>query len=158
MAYDKLDRRRAADVRGMADTGGRWVMLGAVLWASGCGPVVRDLRVEVRDAATKQPAAGVNVFADVPSNDHPFSIATLLGQTGPLNWRAMTDELGVAKLRYAQGRPVRVGVLSAGWAVGVVMLERVDDSGGAWVVPADEQAAGTRVPEFRSADVGVVAR
>lgn len=132
-------------------TFGVWmtVLAGAVL-AGGCGPTVKPMRVEVRDAATKEPAAGVTVFADVPSKDHPFSIATLLKQTGPLSWRAKTGERGVAELNYAEGRPVRVGVLSAGWAVGVVMVEpeSIEFVPGDWII-SDDNAGAERRPEFR---------
>ena len=135
------------------------VRVGLIAWCvcavGGCGPSVQGLRVEVRDAATKEPAAGVTVFADVPSRDHPFSIATLLKQTGPLSWRAKTDEHGVAELKYAEGRPVRVGVLSAGWAVGAVMVDRPE---GAWEISPDEQPEGARIPEMRCSEGGAGSR
>lgn len=123
---------------------------GALMGVTGCGPDIRSFRVEVRDAITHEPARNVTVFADVPSQDHPFSVASLLGRTGPIDSRAMTNDYGLAELQRIDGRPVRLGVLSAGWAVGEVFIN--PDAPGfnaqAWIRTDDFSISTSRTPEF----------
>ncbi len=131
--------------------GGVWtVLLASVLLAQGCGPGVRSLSVEVRDAATKEPAAGVTVIADVPNRNHPFSIASLLGQTGEVSTRAVTDQRGRAELSAIQGRPVRISVLAPGWSVGCVEC----DEDGAWTDSPEPAAVGVRRVSVRCQNPG----
>jgi hypothetical protein len=126
-------------------------LLGSALLAA-CAPAPRPLLVEVRDAHTKRPAAGVSVVAQTPSRDHPFSIASLLGQTGPHDARAQTDARGVARLEFMPGRPVRLGVLAPGWDAGFVLFD--PDAPGfdasAWHAPGTPPIPGRAGPEFRA--------
>jgi hypothetical protein len=94
-----------------------------------CGPSTAPLGVEIRDAATRAPVAGATVIADVPSRNHPLSVATLLGQTGPKSSRAVTDADGRAGVAYVPDRPVRLTVVPAG---GVPESLLWDAPGDAW--------------------------
>lgn len=80
----------------------------------GCSPTRSTLTVEVRDAATGEPAPGVTVLADVPSRNHPFSVASLLGQTGPVSSRGTTDAKGVATVDRIEDRPFRLTIVPEG--------------------------------------------
>ncbi len=83
-----------------------------------------SLSVEVSDAATGAPVANAKVVADTPSHDHPFSIATMLGLTGPEFSTAFTDDHGRAVVEYATGRPVRIGVLARGYPLLIRIIDR----------------------------------
>lgn len=111
---------------------------------------MRTLIVEVREAKSHQPASDVTVVADVPARDHPLSVASLLGQTGPLSSRASTDVRGVAMVRFVPGRPLRLGVLAPGWTTGLVIVE--PDAPGfdpsAWLI-GEPPREGLRTPEYR---------
>lgn len=125
-------------------------LLATSLLAS-CAPTTTPLDVEVRDRVSHQPAAGVRVFADVPSRDHAFSIASILGTTGPVFLRGVTDEHGRARLAYIAGRPVRLGVLEAGWCPGTILIEpdsALFDSA-RWYPSEDTASAGERLAEYR---------
>ena len=91
---------------------------------TGCaGPDSSALSVLVSDASTGEPLAGAKVVADTPSHDHPFSISSMLGQTGPRQSVGYTDDRGLAIVEYATGRAVRVGVLARGYPL---LIENID--------------------------------
>lgn len=131
---------------------GAGVLLGAAMILLGaCSASRSELLVEVRDAATGEPAAGVGVVADVPSRNHPFSVASLLGGTTDIATQAMADAKGRARLEYVDGRPVRLGVLQPGWDPGLVLVD--PDATGfdaeAWRSAGVPPIGGARRPEFR---------
>ena len=82
----------------------------------GCAAPSSVFTVSVRDAQSKSPVAGAVVVADTPNRDHPFSIASILGQAGPLSARATTDAQGRASMAGLDGRPIRIGVFADGRA------------------------------------------
>lgn len=114
---------------------------------SGCAASTVDVGVSVRDAVTHEPATGVRVVALVPSNNHPFSIASLLGNTKELQSDGVTDAQGRAVVQRVPGRPLRLSVLSPGWLPGCVDV----DPSGAWTSAPDLTSTSTsqRQPEFR---------
>jgi len=118
-----------------------------------CSASRSTLLVEVRDAATGEPAAGASVVADVPSRNHPFSVASLLGQTGELATRSAADGRGRARVEYLAGRPVRLGVLEPGWDTGFVLLDPdapgFAAEGDGWISGQTPPIDGARRPEFR---------
>lgn len=116
-----------------------------------CGPSMSPLTVEVRDAVTHEPAANITVVADVPSRYHPFSIATMLGETGPQAFKAQTDAQGRVVVQYVPGRPVRLGVLQPGWDLGFVLIdpEAVDFVPTAWHFSPELPKVSAHQPEYR---------
>ncbi len=97
----------------------------AVVPLAGCaGPDVAALSVRVTDSTTGAPMANAKVVADTPSHDHPLSIESMLGQTGPIEKNVYTDEAGVAVVQYAAGRPVRIGVLVRGYPL---LIQSIDE-------------------------------
>lgn len=118
---------------------------------AGCGPTIAPLTIEVRDAATHEPAANITVVADVPSRYHPFSVATILGETSALAFKATTDAQGRAVVQYVPGRPVRLGVLQPGWDLGFVLIdpEAVDFVPTAWHSSRELPKAADHQPEYR---------
>lgn len=107
------------------------MMLAGVLLAGCAGPDRSSLRVAVSDAATGAPVADAKVVADTPSRNHPFSISTMLGLTGPESSVAYTDERGVAVVEHAVGRPVRIGVLARDYPL---LIRYIDEP---WLGEAD---------------------
>lgn len=131
---------------------GAGVALGAALLLLGaCSASRSALLVEVRDASTGEPAAGVSIVADVPSRNHPFSVASLLGGTKDIATQAIADAAGRARLEYVAGRPVRLGVLEPGWDPGLVLVD--PDATGfdaeAWQSAGVPPIDGARRSEFR---------
>lgn len=93
------------------------------LWGcSGSGPTT-SLRIQVQDAASGQPLAGVVVIGETCSRDHPFSVASLVGQTGPRDARAWTGADGRASLTVPTDWPVRVTAVAPGYTLGQRWLE-----------------------------------
>jgi hypothetical protein len=86
-------------------------------------PSMQPLMVTVTDAATHSPVHAAEVIADVPSKDHPFSVNSIFGLTGPLSNSAFTDERGIATVNYATGRPVRITVLAPLYSPVIQLLE-----------------------------------
>lgn len=123
----------------------------ACLALAACGASTAPLTVEVRDAATHKPASGVTVVADVPSKFHPFSIASMLGQTGPDASHAKTGADGRATVQYIPGRPVRLGVLAPGWDEGFLLIdpEAIDFVPNAWHSAQDLPKVQPHQPEYR---------
>jgi len=96
-----------------------------VLLVSACAaqPLPAPISVRVVDAASGEPILGAKVVADVASHDHPFSVATLLGETGPVSSSAFTDELGLAMVTCTPGRAVRIGVLAVKYPVLIQLID-----------------------------------
>lgn len=79
---------------------------------SGCGgPASVAAVVSVRDAESAQPVVGATLVVQSKSRDHPLSIDTILGRTGPAEHRRTTDELGMARITLIEGRLTRISVL-----------------------------------------------
>ncbi|MBY0311317.1 MAG: hypothetical protein K2W85_04555 [Phycisphaerales bacterium] len=97
----------------------------ALAMLQGCSPTKVTLDVAVRDAITAEPVVGCRVLAETPSKDHPFSIASLLGQTGPFDSSAVTDARGRATLVGLESRALRLGVWPRGGAPRFVLIEDV---------------------------------
>jgi hypothetical protein len=96
----------------------------AVLPLAACaGPDVAALSVLVTDSTSGAPMANAKVIADTPSHDHPLSIESMLGKTGPIEKNVYTDEAGVAVVEYAAGRAVRIGVLVRGYPL---LIQNID--------------------------------
>lgn len=129
----------------------RLVPITACLALAACGASTAPLTVEVRDAATHEPAQGITVVADVPSKFHPFSVGSMLGQTGPDASHAKTDAGGRATVQYIPGRPVRLGVLAPGWDEGFLLIdpEAIDFDPDAWHAAPDLPKIQPRQPEYR---------
>lgn len=129
----------------------RCILLGVTLVFPSCGPSTGPLTVQVRDAATLEPAAGVNVVGQTPSRDHPFSIATMLGQTGPNSSSAVTDAQGRATITYIPGRPVRLGLLGEGWDPSIVLIDPSDPAfdAAAWQSCGAPVRRPVRLGEFK---------
>jgi hypothetical protein len=123
----------------------------ALLMAGGCASWTEvPLEVYLRDAKDGKPVSGATVMAEVPSRDHPFSIATMLGQTQPVTSRATTDSKGVARVKAIAERPVRLGFIGAGHAPGFVLLDPVP-SGAAgaaavWMPVTTDGSGGDALP------------
>lgn len=81
------------------------------------------LRVQVRRGAEHQPVYPAVIFAETPSRDHPFSIASLLGQTGAKSTTELPDESGEAVITIPRDRPLRLGVMTHDWGPGFVFLD-----------------------------------
>ncbi len=81
-----------------------------------------SLRVQVRRGPDHQPVHVAVVFAETPSRDHPFSVASLLGHTGPQSSTEVLDERGVAIITCPRERPLRLGVMTHDWGPGFVFL------------------------------------
>lgn len=97
--------------------------LAALTAAPGCAPAKIPLHIELRDAASASPVIGCRVFAETPSKDHPFSIASILGQTGPAASNATTDARGAAILTGLTGRAVRLVVWPTGEGPRCLLLD-----------------------------------
>lgn len=86
-----------------------------------------SLRVQFRRGGVvggeHQPVYPGVIFAETPSRDHPFSIATLLGQTGPKSTNVLPDERGEAVITIPRDRPLRLGVMTHDWGPGFVFLD-----------------------------------
>jgi hypothetical protein len=96
----------------------------AIAVLSGCaGPDIAALSVLVMDQASGEVISGAKVVADTPSHEHPLSVESMLGQTGPMLKTGYTDSSGTAVVEYAVGRPVRIGVLARGYPL---LIESID--------------------------------
>ena len=96
----------------------------AILLLTGCaGPDIAALSVLVLDQETGEVISGAKVVADTPSHDHPLSVESMLGRTGPILNTAYTDSSGETVVEYAAGRPVRIGVLARGYPL---LIENID--------------------------------
>lgn len=122
----------------------------ALAMLQGCSPTKVTLDVAVRDAITAEPVVGCRVLAETPSKDHPFSIASLLGQTGPFDSSAVTDARGRATLVGLESRAVRLGVWPRGESPRFVLVEEpAADGRAAWVHLLGTPGAGERAMEVR---------
>lgn len=110
------------------------------------------LTVEVRDFETREPVVGARVMAEVPSQDHPKSVATFLKLTGPVSSEGVTDNQGRANVQYVIGRPVRFFVWAPGQGPCSVLVESgLDDGVIDWTrVPELDEG---RALELRAGDV-----
>lgn len=109
-----------------------WVVLaGAVLPA--CAAPRASLSLEARDAATRAPAAGLTLFAETPSNNHPFSISSLLGQTEAESQRLTTDGAGAASVSVPDGRPLRLTILPPGGEPQTLLIDPLPVEPTAWL-------------------------
>jgi hypothetical protein len=101
--------------------------LGAGLLAlllSGCASEPKAvLLVQVSDAGSGAPIAGAKVQAETAARNHPLSVSSLLGQTGPMTSTGFTDANGQATLEYLSGRPVRIAALSRGYPILTMTIE-----------------------------------
>lgn len=97
-----------------------------VLASCAADPAPRGLGVVVRDGATEQPLAGVAVRAEVAAHNHPFSVASMLGATGPHTTEGRTDQSGRAELMYTPGRAVRICAVAPGYDP---LIDIVEDPG-----------------------------
>lgn len=86
----------------------------AALALSGCAQTT-SIAIRVTDPTSGTAISGAAIGADVPNRDHPFSVATLLGQTKPKHERARTDAGGRAVLEGLVGRPLRLTVFAQGF-------------------------------------------
>lgn len=103
---------------------GHAIVVGGAVVACGCAHERTSyLMLTVTDAQTHKPLSGVKVQADTCSRNHPFSVASMLGQTGPVSSVAYSDDAGRARVEYLDGRPVRIGVLMHGYPISVSLLE-----------------------------------
>lgn len=84
--------------------------------------------MDVREAAGGAPVAGAFVAADVPSRNHPFSVASLLGQTASVSTRATTDDAGRATLEHVDDRPFRLTVIPPGGAPESALWDAPDET------------------------------
>ncbi|MFN7021556.1 MAG: hypothetical protein ACK4WH_09550 [Phycisphaerales bacterium] len=82
-----------------------------------------QLRVRVLDGQTLDAVVGAVVIAETPSQDHPFSVRTLLGETGPIRSTAETNQAGEALVLFCPGRPVRIGAVMPGYPVTMQLCE-----------------------------------
>lgn len=119
----------------------------ATFATGGCStPTFAPLTVTVTEANGGEPVPMAKVLAEVPSKDHPFSVQTIFGETGPLSHSAFTNSDGVAVVQYAVGRPVRVGVLAPRHSLVMQMIDepwqgRVEMTG----IPDGPEAAALHV-------------
>lgn len=74
---------------------------------------------------------GAKVQAETAARNHPLSVSSLLGQTGPVTSTGFTDDDGRATLEYLSGRPVRVAALARGYPILTMTVEEP------WLGPAD---------------------
>lgn len=132
--------------RALAPRAGVFVALLAC--TGGCGSSASPLALQVRDRATGEPARRVLVIADVPNRNHPFSVASLLGQTRELSTRERTDDAGRVVLSFVPGRVVRLSVLEQGWGGGTVLIDPQTIEPGAWFAQEDPVAGDKLQPEF----------
>lgn len=96
----------------------------ALLWVTGCSSdPSAQLRVRVLDGKTLDPVVGAKVIAETPSQDHPFSVRTILGGTGPIRSTAETDQAGEALVLYHPGRPVRIAAILPGYPITMQLCE-----------------------------------
>lgn len=82
-----------------------------------------SLRVIVRDARSNDPLPGVIVTGETCSRDHPFSIASLLGQTGPRDQQVRTGPDGRAALTVLADWPIRLTAIGPDHRLGQLWLE-----------------------------------
>lgn len=100
--------------------------------AGGCASEPRAvLHVQVSDAGSGAPIVGAKVQAETAARNHPLSVSSLLGQTGPVTSTGFTDDDGRATLEYLSGRPVRVAALARGYPILTMTVEEP------WLGPAD---------------------
>ncbi|MCC6322824.1 MAG: hypothetical protein IT438_15480 [Phycisphaerales bacterium] len=129
-------------------------VLAAALVGCSADTTSASLRVLVADASSQAPIAGAEVIAETPSRDHPFSIQTLFGETGPVRTSASTDSAGVALVEFIPGRPVRIGVIAPGYAIVMQLVEE------AWRGPveltADSEVADAKRLRVRAVPVGTI--
>lgn len=96
----------------------------ALVWMTGCSSdPSAQLRVRVLEGKTLEPVVGARVIAETPSQDHPFSVRTILGETGPIRSTAETNRAGEALVLYHPGRPVRIGAILPGYPVTMQLCE-----------------------------------
>lgn len=92
----------------------------SMLLIAGCQSArTTSFDVVVYDVHYNIPIEGVQVIAQTPSRDHPFSIATLLGQTGPFESRGITNDAGCVRLQGVADRSLRITVINRGSSVRV---------------------------------------
>ena len=99
-------------------------LISAMTAVGGCAsakPVALD--VHIRDAVTHDPISGALVVGDTPSQDHPFSVASLLGETGPLASRADSDLAGKARIEGLMDRPLRITIIVQQRAPRFILLD-----------------------------------
>lgn len=101
------------------------VLLGLFLAGlSGCASdKPATLAVRIRDHATQLAAPNTLVIAETPSRNHPFSIASLLGQTKDESSRATTDTEGKAQVTCLINRPLRITLIAEGRDAGFIFID-----------------------------------
>lgn len=95
----------------------------------------KAVQVRIRDAATAAPIAGAAVSAEMASRDHPFSAASIMGQTGPDASRASTDERGEALVTVLDDREYRIVVWAPGRAPVAFGPAALRAAAGGWIDP-----------------------
>ncbi len=105
------------------------------MFRSAGGPK-QTLLVFVRDRDTMRPIQGAAVAVETASRDHPFSAASILGQTGPDDSRATTNEHGEVRLTWLEGREFRVVIWTPGRSPAVLGPVTLNGASGAWLDPA----------------------
>jgi hypothetical protein len=108
-------------------------VVAATLTLAACSAPQTTLNLEARDAATRAPAAGLTVIAETPSNNHPFSISSLLGQTEAVSTRLTTDAAGAAVVTVPDNRPLRLTVLSPGADPQTLLLDPLPTTPTDWL-------------------------
>lgn len=94
--------------------------------------------VEVRRSDTHEPVVGALMIAQSSAKDHPLSVDSILGKTGPLESRGMTGADGRATVEIVEDRYVRIGVVApqAGAAMAFAGFDASDARWNAWKVLA----------------------
>lgn len=87
------------------------------------------VQVQVLDPSRGEPIHDAAVFAESLARDHPFSIATLLGQTGARRDEGRTDDAGRVQLTFIADRPLRIGILAPGYAPLIRLLDPAPPAG-----------------------------
>lgn len=114
-------------------------LLALAVLCSGCASEpMSTLLVHVRSGPDGQPLQGAMVLAETPSRDHPFSVESLLGQTGPRSDSALTDSQGAAAVHCPRERPVRIGIITP---AGVASFTLLDPHPGLTGIASDWTAA-----------------
>ncbi len=101
------------------------------------------LRLSVRDRDTLKPIAGAAIAAETASRHHPFSAASILGQTDAQSSRARTDDHGRATVQTLEGREFRIVVWAPGRPPTVFSTAMLHAANGDWIDP--EIPAGVQV-------------
>lgn len=112
-------------------------LLLSLLLTACSNPATHPAHLFLRDAETSAPIPGATILAEVPSRDHPLSIDSILGRTGPLDSRATTNAEGRADIALVPDRPVRIGILRLGYPPSFALLDPAPAESTSWLSAND---------------------